>query len=664
MTATTTAQDTTSETGGSSKTFEPVEFYQKALLIRQVEKKLLHLFSQGKLFGTVHTCIGQEFSGVALAAALQKGDVIFSNHRCHGHFLAKTDDVQGLIAEIMGRETGVCGGRGGSQHLYAEGFFSNGIQGGIVPVSAGIALAQKLQKTGKIAVVFIGDGTLGEGVVYESLNIASKWELPLLVVLEHNLFAQSTSCGQTLAGDVCARAAAFGIRTQRSNTWDPALLGGEMQRAVAFVRESGKPCFLQVDTFRLLAHSKGDDDRDKALVDSYWERDPLAVFARAKPSLVESWEAAIESRLEDAVALAEKAPYTPSSPERSATAATRAVTWQTTRLAAPERCVKLLNAALRRNLARDPRLFLLGEDIEGPYGGAFKVTGTLSLEFPGRVRNTPISEAAITGLGNGLALSGLIPIVEIMFGDFITLAADQWINHAAKFGYMYNEAVKVPLVLRTPMGGKRGYGPTHSQSLEKHFLGLPGTQVLALHSRIDPGVIYDRLLATVDRPTLVVENKLLYALKITDTPPEGWALEQTDEAFPTTRLRPEGKPGLTILCYGGMLPDVEAAALQLFEEHEIVCEIICPARLYPFNPAPVIQSLETTRALLVAEEGLGFAAFGSEVIARICETAPGLMARVARVSSPLHPIPSCGPLEKAVLPGVYTVVQAAIELLA
>src|SRR5919197_3634460 len=153
--------------------------YAKAMLIRSVEERLLTLFAEGKLFGTVHTCIGQEWTGVAVAAALQKGDLLFSNHRGHGHYLAWTDDVEGLIAELMGKQTGMCGGRGGSQHICSQGFFSNGIQGGIVPVAAGLAFAQKLTGMPHITVVCIGDGTLGEGVLYETLNIAAKWELPL-----------------------------------------------------------------------------------------------------------------------------------------------------------------------------------------------------------------------------------------------------------------------------------------------------------------------------------------------------------------------------------------------------------------------------------------------------------------------------------------------------
>src|SRR5262249_15478177 len=340
----------------------------------------------------------------------------------------------------------------------------------------------------------------------------------------------------------------------------------------------------------------------------------------------------------------------------------RPVAWRRAADVPAERVVTLLHDALRRNLCRDGRIVLIGEDIEGPYGGAFKVTKDLSREVPGRVRNTPISEAAIVGLGNGLALLGLVPVCEIMFGDFLTLAADQLVNHASKFRYMYKGRVEPKLVVRTPMGGKRGYGPTHSQSLEKHFLGLPGTRVLAVHHRYDPGALYDTLFATIDRPTLVVENKLLYGLRAGAVAPEGFVLEHSDEPFPTTRSRPEGRADLTILCYGGMLADVEKALDPLFDDHEVIAEVVCPSQLYPFNPWPLVESVERTGRLLIAEEGVGFAAFGAEAVARVLELAPGALRRLRRLASPAHPIPSCGPLEKALLPGQAHVVAAAVEL--
>jgi 2-oxoisovalerate dehydrogenase E1 component len=313
-------------------------------------------------------------------------------------------------------------------------------------------------------------------------------------------------------------------------------------------------------------------------------------------------------------------------------------------------------------MERDARVILLGEDIRSPYGGAFKVTRGLSDRFPQRVLNTPISEAAVVGVGIGLAMNGFRPVCELMFGDFITLAADQIINHASKLPYMYNGQVSVPLVVRTPMGGKRGYGATHSQSLEKHFLGLPQTRVLALHPRIDPAAVYDEVFSSIDRFTLVIENKLLYALRLPDAVPEGFVIEHSDDQFPTTRIGSDAPPDVTILTYGGLLPDVERAIQTAFDEDEIVAEVICPTQLYPFDPWPVVESVGRSSRLLVVEEGLSFSAFGAEVIAEICERAPGALRGVRRIGAPAHPLPSCGPLERALLPSETSIRCAMQEL--
>jgi len=637
---------------------------ETAILIRVVEQKLLGLFAEGKLFGTVHTCIGQEWIGVAVAAWLQQGDYMVSNHRCHGHFLARTGNVDGLIAEIMGKQSGVCGGWGGSQHLcdVEHGFFSNGVQGGMMPVTAGLALSLKLQGNGKIAVVFIGDGTLGEGLVYETFNIASKWSLPLLIVLENNGYAQSTPLEQTMAGNIEARAAAFGIQSYRCNTWDTEQLCAVSEDCVQRVRDEQRPLLLEVDCDRLMAHSKGDDDRDPQEVKAYWARDPLKSFF--SENAIEGIALRQKARLavEQAVANAEIAPYAQLAESERTPYASVKLCWSPTVSSGDDRFAARIRESLQRNMQRDSRIFLLGEDIESPYGGAFKITKGLSDEFPIRVRNTPISEATIVGMGNGLALGGYIPVCEIMFGDFLTLAADQIINHASKFHFMYNGQVQTPLVIRTPMGGRRGYGPTHSQSLEKHFLGIPQTQVLVLNSRYDPGLIYDKLFTTIDRATIIIENKQLYAARLGEQVPIGFALEHSNESYPTSRLRPMESPQVTVFCYGGMLQYVEQAAIAAFDEYEIAVEVICPIQIYPLNPWPVIESLKQTHLLLVVEEGINFAAVGSELIAQVAEYAPEVIRRTMRLS-PLHiPIPSCGALEEELLPGSSSILAAIQEL--
>ncbi len=633
-----------------------------ALLIRRTEQRLLGLYAEGKLFGTVHTCIGQEFSAVAVGRALRADDTVFSNHRGHGHFLATGGTVEELIAEVMGKSTGICRGRGGSQHLQKGRYYSNGIQGGIVPVAAGLALAHKLSGSGAIATVFIGDGTLGEGALYETLNIASKWDLPLLLICENNLYAQSTSQTQTLAGDICGRAESFGIDASHGDTYDwPGLFVG-LQTSVEKVRQTSRPVFHRVDTFRLMAHSKGDDNRPAEYVQSHWDRDPLAVLERALAGDVR-WaelERSVDEEIAAAVAAAEAAAFG-DSPTRPAMAVS-VPGWKPLEFA-EERTVKSIQRGLDRALAADDRVVVIGEDIESPYGGAFKCTQDLSARYPGRVRNTPISELAIVGIGNGLALAGYRPVVEIMFGDFVTLALDQWVNHAAKFAFMFADKVKVPLLVRTPMGGKRGYGATHSQSLERHIVGVPGTRVLCLHHRYPAADLLREVFAQPDVPTFLVENKILYGKACSSETRAGFTLSVSHDVFPTVRLSPADTPGITIVALGGIGIDAEEAVARLFVEHEQTADLFLPTQLYPFDVGCLLDSLRTTGRLLVVEEGQGFASVGAEIVAAAAERlGPGLRAAV-RVAAAECPIPAARPLEQACLPSVDDILAAAVRLL-
>ena len=264
-----------------TRTSSLVGLYGQMVLIRRVEETLLDLFSAGKLVGTTHTCIGQEANAVGVISALDRErDVVFSNHRCHGHYVALTGDVEGLLAEVMGKATGVCGGKGGSQHLCRGNFYSNGVLGSTVPVATGMALAEKRKGTGALATVFLGDGTLGQGVVYESLNMASLWSLPILFVVENNFYAQSTPSSLGLAGSIPDRARAFGIDVAALATTDVTDVRDAALSATHAVRSTGRPFFLVVDTYRFSPHSKGDDFRDPAEIEERRHHDPLAVAGR------------------------------------------------------------------------------------------------------------------------------------------------------------------------------------------------------------------------------------------------------------------------------------------------------------------------------------------------------------------------------------------------
>jgi TPP-dependent pyruvate/acetoin dehydrogenase alpha subunit len=284
--------------------------YKEMYFIRRFEETLLDLFSQGKLIGTTHTYIGQEANAVGVIDQLDPDrDVILSNHRCHGHYLCFTDDAFGLLCEVMGKAAGTCGGKGGSQHLCNGNFYSNGVLGSIVPVATGAALAEKTKGTGGITTVFLGDGTLGQGVVYECLNIASLWSLPILFVCEHNHYAQTTPSYLAVAGGVADRARAFGIEATELATTDVTEIHEEAARAVGTVRKSGGPHFLLLDTYRFSPHSKGDDVRDPAEIEERRAHDPLTVTGvKLDGERRRQIEEACELRLAETVAAAEREP--------------------------------------------------------------------------------------------------------------------------------------------------------------------------------------------------------------------------------------------------------------------------------------------------------------------------------------------------------------------
>lgn len=287
-----------------------LDLYRIMYLIRRFEERALDEFSTGKLFGTTHAYIGQEADAAAIFAALGPDDVIFSSHRCHGHFLAYGGDPYRLAAELMGRATGLVGGRGGSQHIHWRNFYSNGIQGGIVPVATGTALAEKAKGSSAISVVFLGDGTLGEGALYESLNIASLWSLPVLYVLENNRYAQTTPTELGVAGSMADRFKAFGIQTWEAASSDVLTLVPVAREAVDHTR-SGLPSACILHTYRFSAHSKGDDPRNPAEIAKIRaEHDPLTIHApRLDSAQRASVEAEIDALIDDAFTRAANDPF-------------------------------------------------------------------------------------------------------------------------------------------------------------------------------------------------------------------------------------------------------------------------------------------------------------------------------------------------------------------
>lgn len=280
---------------------------ERLIFIRRFEEMLLQMFSEGKLSGTTHTCMGQEYIPVALAP-LTQDDFIFSNHRGHGHYLAHCDDPVGLLAEIMGREGAVCRGVGGSQHLHKNTFFSTGVQGETIAIAVGVAMHFKRTGQRRLALVYTGDGTWGEGSVYEALNMAQIWRLPLLVVVENNGIAQSTPTETQLSGSIKGRAEAFGIRYQLISTNDIGEIRQELAMFLDKIRSEYAPAVVEFQTVRLGPHSKGDDTRRTEDLIALRARDWLEYYASSDPERFRAVDDRQRSRINEIVNLVSKLP--------------------------------------------------------------------------------------------------------------------------------------------------------------------------------------------------------------------------------------------------------------------------------------------------------------------------------------------------------------------
>ncbi len=637
--------------------------YAYGNLIRRTEELILDLFSRGLLSGTTHTCLGQELCQMAIVRSLNDpDDVVLSNHRNHGHFMTYSGHFTGLVAEIMGREAGVCGGYGGSQHLAFRHFHSNGVQAGMTGIGTGLALARKMGQTRALVATMIGDGTLGEGLLYESMNLASVWKAPVLFVVENNGIAQTTYTHETIGGSIEARGQAFGLLTWRLD--DSA---SDFSQSVADIveemRNAGRPGMLVIDTRRLGPHSKGDDLRDEQEHKAIAERDPLAAIGKrlspAKREEIETRNAAFLRDVE-AEALASPEARFAQAPEHALRASRSSSASAQPAKAANVRAA--INAALRDLISADDNVIILGEDLHEPYGGAFKVTAGLSADFAGRVISTPISEAGITGAGIGLALAGKRPIVEIMFADFLSLCMDQIYNHAVKFPGMFPE-IEVPLVIRTPCGGRRGYGPTHSQSPENLFVSVPGLTVIYGSHRHNVGQLLADAVRRWPNPTVFLEHKLLYGeaqdpADYTHVPPS--PADPGAELFPTLR-RGSTKPDITLVSFGGMLPLVERAAKRLADEEELEVEIVTLSMLAPLPRQTLMRALLQRPHIAVVEESHHEFGVSAEILASLAEA--GYRGKVIRIGTPPAPIASARSLERDQLPDEQTIISNVLDML-
>jgi 2-oxoisovalerate dehydrogenase E1 component len=644
--------------------------YTTMVKIRRFDEKTAELFQAGLVKGTAHSYVGEEAIAAGACAALRADDYIVGNHRGHGHCIAKGAAIDRMMAELMGRETGYCRGLGGSMHIAALDLNilgCNGIVAAGLPIGTGAGLAARLEGTDRVVITFFGDGGANQGVVHEALNLAAVWRLPVIFLCENNQYALSTASSRTTAGEsIAARAAAYGIPGVRVDGNDVLAVHEAVAAAVARARAGEGPTLVEAVSYRWGGHSMRanlPDYRTKEEEREWIERDPIARFAAALVDgghvsrlRLKELDEAVEGELDRAVAFATASPEPTAALMEASVYAPHAAAATAPPPGARERTVaEALNEALHGEMARDARVFVMGEDV-GLIGGIFQVTRGLRERFgEDRVRDTPISEATFVGAGVGAAIAGRRPVVEIQIFDFVALTMDQVVNQAAKFRYMLGGRPTVPLVIRGPQGGGIRLAAQHSQSLEAWFAHVPGLVVVA------PSTPYDAkgLLAAAirdDNPVIFLEHKALYAVK-GPVPEEPYVLP-----LGRADVKRAGRD-VTVVALQAMVGRALAAAAEL-EKDGVSVEVIDPRTLVPLDETAILESVARTGRLVIAHEACKRGGFGAEIAALVSEQALDVLdAPIVRVAARNVPMPYNDALERATIPSAEDIAAAVRSIL-
>jgi 2-oxoisovalerate dehydrogenase E1 component len=645
-----------------------VEMHRRMLLIRGFEQRVAALYRDGEVPGFVHLSIGQEAAAVGACWPLRPADVITSTHRGHGHCLAKGLDPLGMFAELMGRDQGTNRGRGGSMHIADPklGIFgANGIVAAGLPIAAGAATAAQLRGDGSVAVAFFGDGAPAQGAFHEALNLAAVWRLPVVFFCENNGYAEFSPVATQHGATLDRRAAGYGIPHVAVDGNDVEAVAAAMADVVLAARAGGGPAVVEATTYRWHGHYEGDPERYRTPeeVSAWAERDPLAAHERRLRAAgvgddeIKALEAAVAAELDGAVEAARR--LAAPAPATLHDFVVRARPDQ--RESAPPadapvfRTMDAIRSALEAELASDERVFVAGIDV-GAGGNVFGLTRGLADAFPGRVRDTPISETAVLGVGVGAAMAGMRPVVEVMYLDFVGVCLDQLLNQAAKLPFMTGGAAAMGLTVRTQFGAGRSSGSQHSQSLEALLAHIPGLSVVMPST---PADTYGLLRAAIQDPNPVVfiENRLLYGMKGPTPPP--------DHLVPIGRSAVV-RPGTdaTVVSVSRMVHEALAAADALAGEG-ISVEVIDLRTVAPLDAGPILASVARTGRLLVAHEAVVPFGIGAEIAAVVAREAFwDLDAPIERVGAAATPPPYAPELERAWLPDRDDIAAAVRRLVA
>jgi len=645
------------------------EMLARMCLIRSFEEKLSEAYATGEVpTEAIHLSIGQEATAVGACFALRADDYIATTHRGHGHMLAKGADLDGMMAEILAKASGLCEGKGGSMHVTDStvgAIGANGIVGASPLMAAGAAHSAKQRGTDQVAVAFLGDGATNQGMFHEALNFAAVFDLPAVFVVENNQYGEFTPIEKHMRVErVADRAAAYGMPGVSVDGNDPRKVREATLEAVARARGGEGPTLIECVTYRWHGHMEGEavPYRPETEIDEWKGRCPIAALRRAlieegtltdgdADEIARAASARIDAAWQRAVAEPDPGPDTL---ETDVYAPDPAVLYRRGTADRGSReitCSQALWEAISEEMKRDDSVYLLGEDVAT--GGYFSVTvGLVDEHGTDRVIDTPISEYAIVGTAVGAAMSGRRPVAEILFSDFITTCMDPLVNQAAKLRYMSGGQYRLPLVVRTPGGAGLGMAAQHSQSLEAWLTGVPGLIVIAPATPRDAKGLLKAAIRS-NNPVLFFENKLLYTA--IGMVPEGEYVVPIGAAD----VKRQGKD-VTIVSVGAALGKALEAAEEL-ARGGVDAEVVDVRTLVPLDLATIVDSVAKTGRLVTVEDGVLCHGFGAEIVARVAEHAwSTLDAPPARVGAVDVPIPYNSTLENLVIPDVDRI-GAAVE---
>jgi len=660
-----------------------IAIYRTMARIHATDRRIQQGLAAGDLQFQYYPCGGQEAIPATIARHLEPDDHSVITYRCIHDIVAKGTPLNEIMAEMYGRSTGTSKGKGGPMHLSDPNsglMATTGIVGAGAPIATGLALAAKMQGTGRVTTCSFGDGAANIGAVHEALNLAALWKLPIVFVCQNNLYAEYTDfANSTASPDIASRAAGYGMAGEKVDGTDPHALYEAAGRAVARARAGEGPTLLECVAHRLQGHAFGSDEahmdaeklakaRAEAPLITYRAR--LIADAMATAADLDAIDAEAIAEVETAQAFAEASPPptdaeliidvfadpadSPEGPHaQPARAAEPAVPTSGRKIT----CGQAITEAMDIALANDPSVFLLGEDIEDPAGGIVKVTYGLSTKHGrARVRGTPISEQAIVGAAIGAALAGMKPVAEIMINDFAMVCMDQIANHAAKLRYMSGGRTSVPLTLRMMTAGKVGsFGAQHSQSLEAWFAHTPGLKIVAPSNAFDAKGL---LLSAIDDPDPVIVLEAMRCYFVPGFVPEG------DYRIPLGKAA-IARPGkdLSIISYSWAMQEALAAATQLAKQG-IDAEVIDLRSLIPLDIDTLVSSVGATGRALIVHAAVEFCGFGAELAAILHKRLWGqLKGPVERLGGRYTPVPFAQGLESLHFPDAAQIVARAKDML-